>query len=171
MNRESEFLKDFATIDANGDGTLTREEYIKAFNTRHAEQGDPDWFPNYEAHKERLLQSLLREFDAFDADGNGTVSREEYVALRHEQAAASDDMRWFLALDKDASGYLSVEDVQISLEPGPDGKLTQEQEIGKRLLAAIRLYDVDGDGKVWMDEFLDGQRQGRARARQARAKA
>jgi Ca2+-binding EF-hand superfamily protein len=163
MNLEEAYGRDFDAIDADANGVLSRKEYVEAFKARHAEPGDPDWFPNYQAHQERLLTQLLREFDAFDADGDGGVTREEYIALRREQAAAADDMRWFLALDKDASGYLSADDLDGPLDDSPAGQLR------RRLAMALKHYDRDGDGKLWLDEFLAGQREGRARARAARA--
>jgi iduronate 2-sulfatase len=49
----------FARRDKDGNGTLTREEFL-------ANQPDPDEAP--------------KRFTRFDADGNGVLSREEFVS-------------------------------------------------------------------------------------------
>jgi Ca2+-binding EF-hand superfamily protein len=165
MSTIDDYNKAFDAMDLDGNGEISREEYVHAFHLSHPEEGEPDWFPAYGTHKDRLLTQLLQEFDAFDADNSGAISRQEYVSLRQEQAASANDMRMFLELDPDGSGCIELEALEKEGQPGPDGQVSRKGQIALRMAAALKRYDVDGDGNIWLDEFLAGQR----RARQAAA--
>ena len=78
----------FDRLDADEDGSLTREEFF-------AEEGD----------KGRIGKRRQRVFDRLDADGDGTVSAEEY-GKRIERLAA---------LDSDGDGQLTSEELRAEM--------------------------------------------------------
>lgn len=152
MSRVEKFTQDFHALDANGDGGITWDEYQMAFNASSSVSD-----PRLAAMQATLLDSLRKEFDTLDANGDGRVTLEEYLNLRLEQAAASDDLKAFLALDRDGRGCLLLADVRGPYTPG-----SKEAEAHRRIGEALPRYDADRDGRVWLEEFLDGRRKDRA---------
>lgn len=64
-------LARLTAADANGDGSVTREEMRAALQARHAERAD-------------------KRFAKLDADGNGAITRAEFDAARGERGARLD---------------------------------------------------------------------------------
>jgi hypothetical protein len=74
----------FLTMDADGDDTLTREEYMAIQLGRGA---DPEARgPRYE----QMQAAKAAEFDVMDADGGGSVPRDAFIAHAVEQFDAAD---------------------------------------------------------------------------------
>ena len=84
---EARAAERFSRIDADGDGTLTREELFSE-----------------ERRQERIGERRQREFERLDADGDGTVSAEEYGKR----------MERLLALDSDQDGQVTREELRAA---------------------------------------------------------
>merc|ERR1719454_2416667 len=118
----------FAEADANGDGEVTKDEYIKAATDAgmSPEEAEASW-------KE------------VDADGDGKVTSEEIAAARDKAKDAAAD---FAAADTDGDGMLSEEEfLAAAREKGiPDDEAV---DMFKKL-------DKDGDGQISGSEFTHG---------------
>ncbi len=104
---------DFAQLDANKDGKITAEE---------------------------LNQQRADRAKSLDADGNGTISLEEYTAFFRAQREAiqtARDTARFKALDADGNGQLSV--AELIVRPMP--------------MRMIERMDANNDGAVTQEEF------------------
>ena len=78
-------------------------------------------------------------FERADANNDGSVTREEFVAARAGQ---------FTKYDRNSDGYLDSNDVPKRLAA------RRQQDGGGDLL--VGQFDADGDGKVTKQEFIDG---------------
>lgn len=87
----------FFTFDANEDGYLDAEEYV-FFDEARAND-----VANYEAEQRAQMQKVADGMSLrnSDRDGDGRVSREEFLA------GAAD---WFTDLDKNSDGGITLED-------------------------------------------------------------
>jgi Ca2+-binding EF-hand superfamily protein len=139
---DQEYLEEFAELDKNGDGVITRDEFLTQLGTAvESHQASMESEPYYR----KAFEMLLREFDQLDLDDDGRITKDEFLTVRREAAAVTEDYREFLALDKDATGYLAIDEL-----PHP---------------AQLVKYDLDGDGRVRLDEFLAARRRARVEAR------
>lgn len=77
----------FDALDADGDGTLTENEFLAG--AASAYRG-----PRHLERKDRLEQHRRNRFSTMDRNRDGKVSQEEYMAAARDQFRASD-------LDKD----------------------------------------------------------------------
>lgn len=111
---------DFETLDADGSGEITAEDMTTLRDQRFAE---------------------------VDTDGDGSVSREEFLAHAQAQAAERAGER-FDALDADGDGMLS----QDVLSGGRRGD-------GQMMTRMIDRFDADGSGGVSAEEFETAQAQ------------
>lgn len=83
----------FAAMDADGDEQLTLEEYM---DVQLGQGADPDQRGPRYAQKQAEKEAA---FVAMDAEGNGAVSREQFL-----QYGAAD----FAAADADGDGYVTL---------------------------------------------------------------
>lgn len=111
----------FELFDADGDGTVTRDEILARQNAR---------------------------FTALDADGDGQVTRQEYVDHAMAQIGERAGQR-FDRLDVDGDGRLSQDALAAAQRGGPDPD---------RLLAR---FDSDADGVITQAEFEEVREIGR----------
>lgn len=111
---EEAYKRIFKRLDADGDGAVTRKEYLA--RTRF---------------KDKVKAAKI--FHASDADGDGKVTEVEYVRNRKVTEAAKGIFRW--------------------LDATADGRLTKD-ELRKRTDELFRGLDRDGDGAVTIPEFL-----------------
>ena len=136
--KHNKFMQFF---DANGDGSVTIEEFQGSSKTRF-ERIDADnngviskeEFANYmqsrrdDRHKDRLA--------AMDADKDGQVSKEEF--LNASQARAE---RKFARMDKDDNGLLSGDELTSHKKHKP--------HFGKKVFSKL---DANGDGQITQEE-------------------
>jgi Ca2+-binding EF-hand superfamily protein len=131
----------FATVDSDGDGSITEVEFLAAepphghgMGGRHFAQhgagmgpmGGPGGPPNWQTMNADL-------FNALDTDGNGELSADEFAKL-HETIQSLMRKQAFAKLDSNGDGVLDK---------------SEFPPMAKHLAA----MDTNGDGKVTRDEM------------------
>jgi Ca2+-binding EF-hand superfamily protein len=76
-------------------------------------------------------------FARADANGDGRITRDEFISTRNAL---------FTRLDRDRDGYLTSADAPQRLR----------KHGGEGQAAGLRLMDTDGDGRISRQEFVDG---------------
>jgi len=126
---------DFAQLDANKDGKITAEE---------------------------LNQQRTEKVKSLDADGNGTVSLEEYTGFMKAQRdaiAGPRDTARFQAMDADGDGQLSAAEMIVRpmqmqtrmierMDADNDGAVSQEEFDAAKARFAERMKDWGGKGRM-----------------------
>ncbi len=106
-------MMQFDEIDANGDGTVTREEITAGIEAR---------------------------FDKADTNGDGTLTAEEMAAQMAERMQARMEaraQRMITVRDANGDGVLSADEMG---SPTPEGRM-------------MARFDTDGDGAISKEEF------------------
>ncbi len=80
-----------------------------------------------------------RIFDSADTNGDGIITREEFLAARE---------RLFTRLDRNGDGYIDKDDTSA--------RLVGRRKTQERLAELIARFDKDGDGRLSRTEFVDG---------------
>ncbi|KAJ6466852.1 hypothetical protein C8R45DRAFT_1020304 [Mycena sanguinolenta] len=133
----SEFKEAFALFDKDGDGTITTVELGTVMRSLGQNPTESE------------LQDMINEVDA---DGNGTIDFHEFLAMmakKFQDTDSEEEIRQaFAVFDKDGNGTISVTELQQVMRSLGE-KLT-DREVEEM----IREADVDGDGEINYDEFL-----------------
>ncbi|KAF8201192.1 putative calmodulin [Mycena galopus ATCC 62051] len=133
----SEFKEAFALFDKDGDGTITTVELGTVMRSlgQNPTEGE--------------LQDMINEVDA---DGNGTIDFNEFLAMmakKFQDTDSEEEIRQaFAVFDKDGNGTISVTELQQVMRSL--GEKLSDREVEEM----IREADVDGDGEINYDEFL-----------------
>ncbi|MEE1751931.1 EF-hand domain-containing protein [Streptomyces sp. SP18CS02] len=146
----------FDLYDTDGNGRITLED----FQQRAARIVDQ--FPQAAPHKAQAVRQQYAELwqelaEAADSDGDGQVTREEFVAVLDaattENVAASvgHDMAEFNLADADDDGYIGQQEIVSLLKAY--GVSAQGAE------AVLAIVDTDGDGRISGQEFAALQRE------------
>jgi Ca2+-binding EF-hand superfamily protein len=80
-----------------------------------------------------------RIFDSADTNGDGIITRAEFLAAQE---------RLFARLDRNGDGYIDKDDMS--------GRLVGRQKAQERLAELVAWLDRDGDGRISKTEFVDG---------------
>jgi len=131
----------FHNMDTNGDGTLSMEELRIGMSTI--------------AHKSLPAEDVQALFQAVDIDGSGAIDYSEFLAaaLDHSLFFREDlCLQVFRSLDRDSSGFISVQELQELLDSGEahDFLGSHLHDEAHRM---IQRYDADGDGRLDFVEF------------------
>jgi calcium-dependent protein kinase len=127
-------LKDaFQKIDVNGDGMLTLEELKNAINQ------------NPEVH----VMNIEQIFKTIDTDNSGVINYTEFLA-------ASIDKRIYLQEDKLRDAFkLFDEDKSGKISKSEISKVLKFKKSGAEMTKLFEKYDLNGDGEIDFDEFLN----------------
>ena len=110
--------KRFATMDQNGDGTVTAEE-VRLHHAARFQAIDSDGdgqltLAEFEAMRERRRQERMKQrLSRMDTNGDGTITQEEFAAK---------GSRWMTRLDGDGDGQVTLDEVQKSAAQRPWGQ-------------------------------------------------
>ncbi|XP_024357591.1 calcium-dependent protein kinase 26 isoform X1 [Physcomitrium patens] len=130
----------FKMIDTDHSGTITFEELKSGL----------------ERVGSNLVESEIRQLmDAADVDQNGTIDYGEFLAATLHLNKIEREENLFAAfswLDKDNSGYLTVDELQQACSKYNMGETSIED--------LIREVDQDNDGRIDYNEFVTMMRKG-----------
>ena len=174
----------FRRLDADHDGRLTCQEFLKPY--RAAEQANQRMvFYKWDVDNDQQLGlhefmkqgqgvviSLKNEYLARDADGDGKLSREEFVREALGQARENDLRKQAEEYDLDGDGFLSLVEFAVTrqgrfaelfglLDQNGDGFLTLFEYAKPRpkgLPNAGPIFfplDLDADGRLSLEEFVE----------------
>jgi calcium-dependent protein kinase len=137
VNDTKELTEVFKTIDANGDGKLSKEELLEHY-IKFMGQGDA------EQQVDRIMQEL-------DSDKTGFINYTEFLkaSLSEKTIMSSQNLRKaFDLFDRDRSGSISAMEIKKILEGGciSDNKVWTE---------IVRSFDQNSDGEIDLMEFAD----------------
>lgn len=130
--------KSFLMFDTNGDGMISREEFLEGYKTLY-----PD------AAKEDVEERANDVFTKADADGSGAIDYTEWSTATMNQNVVLNEASMraaFRLFDKDGSGTIEVEEIAAIL--GHKG--SNEGEVWSEVLREV---DVNGDGEIDFEEF------------------
>ena len=127
-------LKDaFQKIDVNGDGMLTLDELKNAISQ------------NPEVH----VMNIEQIFKTIDTDNSGVINYTEFLA-------ASIDKRIYLQEDKLRDAFkLFDEDKSGKISKSEISKVLKFKKSGTEMTKLFEKYDLNGDGEIDFDEFLN----------------
>jgi len=123
-------------FDANGDGRITREEFLAGMTKAEDPEAE---FTARDLNEDGWLSGKeVKGSEGYDTDGDGEVTREEYLAGRAKgtgrpRRSRDEAKRAFDDLDVTEDGFLS----------GTEKK-------------TVAGYDADEDGRVTLEEFVTG---------------
>ena len=126
-------------------------------------------FSTIHAQPEDIPERGPVPFSAYDRDGDGYISEQEFNSTRSERmeqrAAEGRPMRGaagapsFSGFDQDGDGRLTPDE----LAAGQQGQMQQRRGMkggmGENQRPAFSDFDLDGDGKVLEKEFYDARNQ------------
>ena len=142
-NQEKEKLQNtFILLDLNGDGRLSTDELVSAFNQNFG--------PDFPADQE--VESVMSKLDI---DNNGYIDYTEFVmATINKKRLLSKErlMMAFSAFDRDGSGSISPDEIKQVLGVGtsiPDAEWK----------SLVKEIDENGDGEVSIEEFVTMMQQ------------
>lgn len=140
----------FNDLDTDGDGFLTRYDYMALAQRRLEQSGVPAGTPEGEAVVEAFLNAWNTHVRALDADRDGRISREEYIRSFESLVRGGDleavltpiSEATFALIDRDRDGWITAEEfASVWSRPGTD------------LTAVFTRADADGDGRISFEEF------------------
>ncbi|XP_052103548.1 calmodulin-like [Mytilus californianus] len=133
----SECRAAFRLFDKDGDGTITTQELGIIMRSLGQNPTDIE------------LKNII---DEVDADGDGTVDFHEFLTMMSKQLSSRDTAgeirEAFRVFDKEANGFITVEELRDIM--GNMGEKMTEEEVEEM----IQEVDIDGDGRVYCDEFV-----------------
>ncbi|GAA4947266.1 EF-hand domain-containing protein [Nonomuraea thailandensis] len=147
--------RNFTDLDADGDGLLTRHDYLALAQRRLQQTGVRPDSPDGEAVVEAFLNAWDTHARALDTDSDGEISKEEYVRSFEmlvrtgtlEAVLTPISRATFTVADRDGDGRISAEEFRaLWTHPGTD------------LSAAFDRADADGDGRISFEEFARARR-------------
>ena len=133
---KNEMLEMFQSLDANGDGVLSRDEIFEGYKQTLGE---------IEAKKE--VDRIMSEVDI---DNSGTIDYNEFVmaATNRQKMLNKEKLEaTFKVFDKDGSGTISADEIKALL--------CSKNENKKAVEDLIKEVDQNGDGEISLAEFKE----------------
>ena len=130
-----DLIKLFNKLDVNGDGELTKEEFVNGLK-----------------HIGGSKKQFNEIFKNMDSDQNGTISYTEFIsALISKEVYFKEDKlkQAFQLFDKDNDGQITFDELRNIL--GNECNVSFTDQYWKDL---VKVADINGDGFIDYDEFL-----------------
>ncbi|XP_020878721.1 calcium-dependent protein kinase 22 isoform X3 [Arabidopsis lyrata subsp. lyrata] len=131
----------FENMDTDKNGSITYEELKTGLNR----------------HGSKLSETEVRQLmEAADVDGNGTIDYIEFISAtmqRHRLERDEHLHKAFQHFDKDNSGYITKDELEIAMKEHGMGDEANAKEI-------ISEVDKNNDGKIDYEEFCTMMRNG-----------
>jgi Ca2+-binding EF-hand superfamily protein len=140
-------LKDaFTMFDKNGDGMISLEEFRQVLRALGQEPTDDE------------LQMMMK---SVDTDQSGSVDFDEFLCMMKAHLIAEgaepteeDELRAvFQVFDQNKNGYITAAELKSAMINLGERLTTEE------LQAMINAADIDGDGQIDYNEFLQMMRK------------
>ncbi|KAJ2693957.1 hypothetical protein H4218_005815 [Coemansia sp. IMI 209128] len=135
-DKMAEYKEAFALFDKDGDGTITAKELGEVLKA------------SGHAATETDLRDMVNEIDA---DGNGTIDLQEFIALMERHSSKSceqEELREaFKVFDKDDNGFITKSELRQAM------KDLGENLTDKEVDAMILEVDDDANGEIDFKEF------------------
>ena len=132
-----ELTKIFKDLDQNNDGVLNRQEI---------EQGLIKYYG-----EEKAKEEADNIFNKVDADGNGTISYEEFIRASIDKRSILTDknlMTAYKLFDKNGDGSIEAKEIKEVL--GKDLIGNKDDKVWEEIIKEV---DENGDGVVSFEEF------------------
>ncbi|MBY5322850.1 EF-hand domain-containing protein [Rhizobium leguminosarum] len=171
---------DVAQLDSDGDGYVTKAEFVAARPSDVTEDQANTLFGSFDSESTGSLSvdvlaeamsaqqsqrpggdDLASLLSDLDTDGDGSISKDEFVAGRPFDVTEDQAGTLFDSFDSEGAGSLSVDELteamsaeQSQRSEGPPPPPPAEDDQSQSLLSDL---DTNGDGLVTLDEFMAGK--------------
>ncbi|MBY3045456.1 EF-hand domain-containing protein [Rhizobium leguminosarum] len=146
----------FDSFDSEGSGSLSVDALTEAMSAQQSEraEGPPPPPPSDDDDLTSMLSDL-------DTDGDGQVSKAEFVAGRPSDVSEEQAGTLFDSFDSESSGSLSVDTLTEAMSAQrserPEGPPPSADDDDDQFASLLSDLDTDGDGLVTLDEFMAGK--------------
>ncbi|MGO7958748.1 EF-hand domain-containing protein [Rhizobium leguminosarum] len=171
---------DVAQLDSDGDGYVSKAEFAAARPSDVTEDQANTLFDSFDSESTGSLSvdalaeamsaqqsqrpgggDLASLLSDLDTDGDGSISKDEFVAGRPSDVTEDQAGTLFDSFDSEGAGSLSVDALteamsaeQSQRSEGPPPPPPAEDDQSQSLLSDL---DTNGDGLVTLDEFMAGK--------------
>jgi len=159
--------------DTDGDGRVTRAEFDGDGPSRGGPtQGgtaadDAKLFAERDITEDGFLSGKeVKGFESLDADGDGEVTKDEFLKGREALRTSTPQPSAADAAGGVEAAKIRAEAMFLGLDANEDGRLS-----GTEFVAELKPYDADGDGRVTKAEFIAGELAGAATPKDVSAAA
>ncbi|QIO54288.1 EF-hand domain-containing protein (plasmid) [Rhizobium leguminosarum bv. trifolii] len=146
----------FDSFDSEGAGSLSVDALTEAMSAQQSERAEGP--PPPPSSDDDDLASLLSDLDT---DGDGLVSKAEFVADRPSDVSGEQAGTLFDSFDSAGSGSLSVDTLTEAMSAQqskrPEGPPPSADDDDDQFASLLSDLDTDGDGLVTLDEFMAGK--------------
>ncbi|MGO6969595.1 EF-hand domain-containing protein [Rhizobium leguminosarum] len=171
---------DVAQLDSDGDGYVSKAEFVASRPSDVTEDQANTLFDSFDSESTGSLSvdalaeamsaqqsqrpgggDLASLLSDLDTDGDGSISKDEFVAGRPSDVTEDQAGTLFDSFDSEGAGSLSVDALteamsaeQSQRSEGPPPPPPAEDDQSQSLLSDL---DTNGDGLVTLDEFMAGK--------------
>ncbi|ARO33897.1 calcium-binding EF-hand domain-containing protein (plasmid) [Rhizobium sp. NXC14] len=142
----------FDSFDSEGAGSLSVDALAEAMSAQRSERPNGPPPPDDDDQLAPMLSDL-------DTDGDGLVSKAEFVAGRPSDVSEDQAGTLFDSFDSEGAGSLSVDALSEAMSAQqserPQGPPPSEDE--DEFASLLSDLDTNGDGVVSLDEFMAGK--------------
>ncbi len=152
--RKKKLIGLFRMNDLDRDGRISGEDFDRVTNNYAVVYGEEPGSPNHQELVSRYREQWT-QLQAFDADGDGVVGLDEYLAGM--EAWLADREAWEASIDATIAAFYRV------VDRDKDGRIDAEELVlnwrahgleEKEARAVFSKLDRDGDGKISKDEMV-----------------